>query len=347
VYGSLAKRTQPKLFFLDTIDPDKLVVLKELFEEQAESASDVVVNVISKSGTTTETVVNAEALYALLSEMFGNMSSQVVVTTDEGSALWDLADSYGFLKLPIPVKVGGRFSVFSPVGLFPLGLAGISIRELLEGARSMRNLCLEGVDTNPALVTASTLYQLHTEGCILHNSFFFSPRMESVGKWYRQLMGESLGKEHNTDGEVVHEGIVPVVSIGSTDLHSMAQLYFGGPRIFFSTLVSVQDGVHDEGMHNSTHTVFAGLLEDIEGKSQYDVMQSISGGVAATYKKLFLPHMSIVFPELSAFSLGQFLQYNMMMIAYLAKLLKVNAFDQPNVEAYKIETRRLLRGEEM
>lgn len=343
-YVSISKDVHPKLFFLDTIDQGKIAVLKKLFETEATEPHDVVINVISKSGTTAETIVNAEVLYASASEVLGDMRGQVVVTTDEGSALWNLAESYEFLKLPIPKKVGGRFSVFSPVGLFPLALAGISIDELLEGARSMRDICLENVDINPALETASVLHLLHTKGIVAHNSFFFSPQMESVGKWYRQLMGESLGKEHDMAGNVVHEGIVPLVSIGSTDLHSMAQLYFGGPRVFFTTLITVKDETPDTSLKDPAELVFSKLVEDIDDKSQYEVMQSLSGGVEATYANLSLPHMSIVFPEISAYTLGQYLQYNMMTIVYLAKLMKVNAFDQPSVEVYKIETRRLLKG---
>ena len=153
----------------------------------------------------------------------------------------------------------------------------------------------------------------------LLNEFYFAPELESLGKWYRQLVGESLGKSHDV-------GITPIVSIGSTDLHSMAQLYFGGPRDKFTNLIRVEN---EQGT--------AALA-----KSFFKIMNAIYGGVRAAYIKNQLPFTEIIFEDISEHTLGAYMQFKTMEIMYLGRLMDVNAFDQPAVEDYKEETRKLL-----
>jgi glucose-6-phosphate isomerase len=160
-----------------------------------------------------------------------------------------------------------------------------------------------------------------------------------MGKWYRQLMRESIGKEHDKEGNVAHIGITPMVSIGSTDLHSMAQLYFGGPRDKFTCFVSAPQ---EEDVAISQEQVFLHLVEGIQGKTFAQIMEAIMGGVRAAYQKNELPYVDIALPEISEVVLGQYLQFRMMEMMFLAQFLNVNAFDQPNVEDYKAETRKLL-----
>ncbi|MCK5095743.1 MAG: hypothetical protein KAR24_00080 [Candidatus Pacebacteria bacterium] len=343
VYDTYKRDRFPKLLFLNTINEERLTTIRELLIDEAQDDREFVINVISKSGHTTETIANFEILHNELSKYFGDISDRIVVTTEEGSLLWDQAHDLGYKRLPIQKRVGGRYSVFSPVGLFPLGLAGVPIRELLEGACVMREECLSSDWWgNPALVSALALYEANSHGNFIHNSFFFSPQMESVGKWCRQLVGESLGKEEDIDGNKVHAGITPIISIGSTDLHSMAQLYFGGPRDKFTTIITVQDMM---GVHTVPEaTVFERLVENMNGKSAVDLMRAIISGVHTTYKKLKLPFIVVEFPELSAFTLGQYLQYKMMETMYMAHLMNINAFDQPSVEYYKKETQAFLRA---
>ena len=166
--------------------------------------------------------------------------------------------------------------------------------------------------------------------------------MESVGKWYRQLTGESIGKRENLDGEEAHEGITPIVSIGSTDLHSMAQLFYGGPHDKLTTLVYAKQSPAEVKVPQDL--VFPGLVDDITGKSYKEIMQAIYGGVKKAYEKNGLPYMEILFPEISEYTVGQFLQFKMCEMMYLAQLLNVNAFNQPAVEDYKSETRELLKS---
>lgn len=339
------QRSLPKLLFLDTTSPKKMQAVLSILKRNAKNSESFIINLVCKSGETTEPIANFEILYKELSQEFGDIKSRVVVSTDKSLKLWKSAEDIGFSLLSIPKQVGGRFSVLSAVGLFPLGLSGIDVRALLEGASVARDKCLsDEVLENPAIMSATLLYHYYQKGITIHNNFYFASELESLGKWCRQLTGESLGKELDIKGEVIHSGITPIVSIGSTDLHSMAQLYFGGPRDKFTTLVSVQNKGEDISVPEVP--ILEGLISGLAGKSLGSITDAIYGGVEATYKKLELPFMSIVLPEVSPYILGQYMQYKMMETMYLAKLLNVNAFDQPSVGGYKQETRQILEARE-
>lgn len=330
----------PKLVFLETVSAKAIEALKRVLTD-VRSVDEICVNVISKSGTTTETVANFEVLYAILQERFGErVRERVVVTTDEGSKLWEQAQVNDYAKLSLPKQVGGRYSVLSAVGLFPLALAGVNIDALRAGAVAMREQCLrEDLSNNPAASSAMVTYAYWRKGIHIHNTFFFNPELEMLGKWYRQLMGESLGKEYDVNGIESHIGITPIVSIGSTDLHSMAQLYFGGPNDKLTNFVWAPQ---DDSVRIPEQEVFPGLVSGIAGKSFSEMMDAIRDGVQATYQRRGLPYIDIELVDISEQSLGEYLQFRMMEMMYLAKLLNVNAFDQPNVEEYKIETRKIL-----
>jgi glucose-6-phosphate isomerase len=342
VMDAFDRGRSPKLLFLDTTSESKSHVVAQLLENECSRAEDFVINIISKSGGTTETAVNFELLYEALRKKFGDIHERVVVTTDEGSPLWDRAQQKSFTRLSIPANVGGRYSVFSAVGLFPLGLAGVSLRELQDGARDSRDTSMQEGGVDPSLVSAAVFFHWYTKNVSIGNNFFFAPELESLGKWYRQLMGESLGKEHATSKKVVHSGITPIVSIGSTDLHSMAQLYFGGPRDKFTTIISVQN--QKEGSSVPASGALEGLVKHIEGKTAGDIMEAIVVGVRSAYADLGLPYMTVEFPVIKEYTLGAYLQYKMQETIYLAHLMQVNAFDQPNVEQYKVGTKKALEN---
>ena len=335
----------PKLLFLDTTSTKKMKAVLSILKRNAKNADSFIINLVCKSGETTETIANFETLYKELSQEFGDIKNRVVISTDKSLKLWKSAEDIGFSLLSIPKQVGGRFSVLSAVGLFPLGLSGIDIKALLEGARVAREKCLtEEILENPAIVSATLLYHHYQKGINIQNNFYFAPELESVGKWCRQLMGESLGKECDVDGQEIHAGITPIVSIGSTDLHSMAQLYFGGPRDKFTVFISVRDKGEDVCVPEAP--ILEGFISGLAGRSLGSITDAIHRGVEATYKKLELPFMSIAMPEISSYVLGQYLQYKMMETMYLAKLLNINAFDQPSVKGYKQETRQILEARE-
>jgi len=155
-------------------------------------------------------------------------------------------------------------------------------------------------------------------------------------------MGESIGKEFNKEKERVFEGITPTVSIGSVDLHSMAQIYLGGPYDKFTTFVNVKQNNSDVTVPNLSE--YSKLVDVIQGKKLKEIMDAISIGTQTAFKKGERPFMEITLPDKTEYSIGQLLQLKMMEMMYLGFLLNVNPFDQPNVEDYKIETRKILEG---
>ncbi|MAG11362.1 MAG: hypothetical protein CMI52_00950 [Parcubacteria group bacterium] len=335
--------SHPKIIFVDTVSAHMMMDVVALLKERIVHADEILINVVTKSGGTTETIGNFETLYNALSERFQNLKDRVVVTTNEGSKLWNAAEKVGIDRIAIKEKVGGRFSVFSAVGLFPLQCAGLDVKALLEGAADMRDECLKGdAQSNPALASAAITAHHHRHGVHINNTFLFNPELESVGKWYRQLTGESIGKRENLDGEEVREGITPIVSIGSTDLHSMAQLFYGGPHDKLTTLVYAKQ--LPTQIKVPEDLVFPGLVEDITGKSYKKIMAAIYGGVKKAYEKNDLPYIEVLITEINEYAIGQFLQFKMCEMMYLAQLLNVNAFNQPAVEDYKDETRELLKS---
>jgi len=329
----------PKMLFAETTDPEWLAAVSRLLETLS-SSDEVLVTVISKSGGTTETLANFEVIMKVLGAKFGNVDERVVVISDEGSKLWNAAGAKNIARLAIPAPVGGRYSVLSAVGLLPLASVGVDIAQLRQGASEMLDRVL-GND-NIAAESAAVLAQSYVQGRVINDNFFFHPELESIGKWYRQLMGESVGKERDLQDRVVHVGITPTVSLGSTDLHSVGQLYLGGPKDKLSTFVS-SNKVADVGVPDER--VFSELVPMVTGKSAQTVMSAILEGVQIAYQKADLPYMQVILDAIDEYSIGAFLQFKMVEMMYLGQLLDVNSFDQPNVESYKIETKQILESE--
>jgi len=330
---------KPEVLFADTIDPDLLFVIKKRMQYYLRQNKRVLLNVITKSGSTTETIANFEVLLNVLKRHRKDANKYVVVTTSKGNKLWNLAADNGWSLLEIPDNVGGRYSVFTPVGLFPLGMLGINIRKLLAGARDMREKCIqEDTRKNPAALGASLIF-LHAKKRNIYDHFLFANDLESLGKWYRQLMAESIGKEHNKQGKKVSKGITPTVSIGSTDLHSMAQLYLGGPHDKFTNFVTVH---FDHNIKVPTYSSFDNLVSDLQGKEYSAIMRAIFEGVKKAFKKDKRPFTETRLDTKSEETIGALMQLKMIEMMLLGKLMNVNPFNQPSVERYKKETRKIL-----
>jgi len=331
-YDNLELDRFPKMLFLDT--QDERILKKTLtLLSRCSSPDEFMINAISKSGGTTETMANLELLSSALTERFGNISKHIVFTTVEGSKMHEKAVEKGIDTLFMPGRVGGRYSVFSAVGLFPLALIGINVEELRNGAANMRDICgkRSSSENNPAMISASILYQSSLLSKNINDNFIFLPQLESLGKWYRQLMGESIGK----DGK----GITPTVSMGSVDLHSMAQLYLDGPNDKVTTFISGETQLEET---HEPDTLEFDIVPVIAGKSIHSIMNAIVGGTQIAYKNQGRPYMHIQLETLNEETLGEFIQFKMIEMMYLGKLFEVNAFDQPAVEIYKVETKKLL-----
>lgn len=341
-YESVETRT-PRVIFIDTINQNFIPKIKSLLYSVS-SPDEIAVFIVSKSGKTLETVVNANLIISELDVIFGDEHvKRVAVISDQNSPLYSFAKEKNMLAIPIPQKIGGRFSVFSAVGLLPLALSCINIESFFKGAQNMRDICLEDLENNPAAISASILFEYNKKGRNIHDTFLFNPELESLGKWYRQLLAESVGKNDNKEGNEVRAGITPTVSIGSNDLHSVAQLYFGGPQDKITTFVRAEEmGDDSQEIIIAKDSSGSELIPNMEGKSAGEISKAIYEGVKSSYEEKGLPFMEIGLSEISSEALGEFLQFKMMEVVYLGDLYDVNAFDQPSVELYKERTRNLL-----
>lgn len=335
---------EKKILFADTVDSDLVFDIIRIIEPLLQNKEKILLNLVSKSGSTTETIANFEVLLQLLEKYSDNPKESIVVTTDYDSKLWHLAKEKQYSLLEIPKKVGGRYSVFSTVGLFPLAMMGVKIEQLLQGAKQMRLRCLdENFNKNPAAIGAACALLHFKDKKNIHDLFLFSDDLESIGKWNRQLVAESVGKEHDLSGNQVFTGLTPTYSIGSTDLHSVAQLYLGGPFDKFTTFVKVKTNKHD--LIIPRFKEYVSLVQGIQQKPMQEIMSAIYNGITTAFIKGNRPFMEIILPDKSESSIGQFMQYKMMETMYLGGFLQINPFDQPNVELYKKETRNLLNKE--
>ncbi len=332
---------RPKMIFVDTNNTKLLAVYTKKIIPKIKKAEQMLLITISKSGGTIETLANTEILLDALKVKIPDIKKRVVVITDEGSDYWNVAKKNRMAHLAIPKNVGGRYSVLSAVGLFPLAALGLDIKDFLRGAQDIRPYCLNiDVEHNPAAQSAAILSHFVQNGKSINDNFIFNSELESLGKWYRQLMGESVGKEHDTSGDVVHAGLTPTISIGSTDLHSVGQLYLGGPRDKITTFIYSTDT--GDSIPVPDDRVFPSVVEMINKKDTDDIMDAILGGVKIAYNKNKLPYMEIQLSGITPYEIGAFMQFKMIEMMYLGNLLDVNAFDQPNVESYKTETKQLL-----
>lgn len=342
-YRDIVPEGRPRLVFVDTTNAVLLRYYTDTILSTLTTADELLLVSISKSGGTTETIANTEILLTAAYARWEHVHERVVIITDEGSAYWHAAEAAHITHLAIPKKVGGRYSVLSAVGLLPLCALGLDIDALHQGAQDIRAYCLhEDRAHNPAAQGAAVMAYQYRNGKTINDTFVFNSELESLGKWYRQLLGESIGKEHDVMGNQVYTGITPSVSVGSTDLHSVGQLYLGGPKDKLTTFVySTESG---NSIPVPTSRVFPTVVEMINGKSTSDIMKAILEGVKIAYNAQSVPFMSVELAGITPYELGAFMQFKMMEMMYLGMLLNVNPFDQPNVESYKLETKRILEA---
>lgn len=314
-----------KILFADTTDPFSISQILAISKKHLEGGGHAIINVISKSGTTLETLCNFDVIYSRLKKISPSRV-HVVATSDEGSASLSFASDAGFEILQIPRMVGGRYSVFSNAGLFPLSIIGINCKSLLEGAKAANLDCLKNPSSSPAALMASSLYLHFLGGKTMHVNFLFCSNLHGFGMWQRQLMAESLGKNG--------QGITPTCAIGTTDLHSMAQLYLGGPKDKTFRFITIDNFGAD---------FKAGKMAgEGKGKSLSHVMHSVFGGVKRAFANEQIPFAHVVLSSLNEKSLGYIMQEQMIETMMLGHLLNVNPFDQPEVEKYKKEAKKLL-----
>jgi glucose-6-phosphate isomerase len=326
------------ILFLDTLDPVYMHTTLQRVERELSNGNTIIINFISKSGSTLETLINFSTVCNVLRTYHPETwQKYVVITTDKDSPLWHYAHDYEIETLVVPTHVGGRFSVFSAVGLFPLLLLGIDIHQLCAGARDAVYRTLQESPHAMAMLSAAVLYEYYTHEISIHDTFLFAPQLRQYGEWYKQLCAESLGKENNRGTRV---GITPTVSIGSTDLHSLGQLYLGGPSVRITTFIQVQ---YQGDIEVGNDELFKyTVLSKIDG-SFNKIIDAIAQSTQEAYQDIGRPYMVIKLPNLSAYTIGALMQYKMLEIVYLGYLLEVNPFNQPEVELYKKKMHTMIK----
>lgn len=297
---------------------------------------DFSINVISKSGTTTEPAIAFRILKEILEEKVGKEESKerIFVTTDKNKgALKDLADQEGYETFVVPDDTGGRFTVLTAVGLLPIATAGLDIDKLMEGAQKTREVCLdENLEDNPAMQYAGIRNLLYEDGKSIEILVTYEPRLSYVQEWWKQLYGESEGK----DGK----GIFPASVVNTTDLHSMGQWIQDGQRIIFETVISIDEAPADITLKEDEKNLDG--LNYLAGKSLDEVNKKAMEGTRQAHLDGKVPNIGIILDRLDEESLGQLLYFFEMAVGISGYLLGVNPFDQPGVEMYKTNMFQLL-----
>jgi glucose-6-phosphate isomerase len=328
------------LWVTDNIDPDYCFGLLDGLDMRR-----VGFNVVSKSGHTMETLAQFQWAYQLLKNRLGEAQARerLIITTDpENGPLRSLARQAGLPSLPVPPDVGGRFSVLSAVGLLPAALTGIDLEELLAGARFMDQRLKESApDRNPAFRLAALWYLFATvKHCPILVFMPYANALGGLADWFGQLWAESLGKQHEVQGQVVHTGSTPVKAMGSTDLHSQFQLYMAGPADKLITFLAV-----DKFEHNvEVPDLFPGQpdLDFLGGQSLNELIRAERQAAAFHLMQAGRPNLTLHIPEVNPFTVGQLIYLLEVATVAAGFFYGVNAFDQPEVAGYKRTTYGLL-----
>ncbi len=290
---------------------------------------DVSVVVISKSGTTTEPALSFRIIRELLSKKYSEeqLKKRIICVTDaKKGALRKVADKYGYRSYVIPDDVGGRFSVLTPVGLVPLAIAGVDVKALVAGARAAeQEYGVADVSKNAAYRYAAARFQLFQKGKRIEVLSSFYDNMVSVNEWWKQLFGESEGKEG--------KGIFPASLILSTDLHSMGQLMQDGVRNIFETFVDIEKSQYRIFIPKDPEDIDG--FNCVAGKDLDFVNKQAYKATAAAHSEGGVPNMTIVLTQADAFHLGQLYYFFEKAVAVSGYLSGVNPFNQPGVESYK------------
>lgn len=320
------ERTSPAVVYAgQNIGEDYLYELQELLKNKKFGIIS-----ISKSGTTTEPALAFRLLKTQLEEQQGKEAAKnlIVCVTDKArGALRTLATQEGYKTYVIEDNIGGRYSVLSPVGLLPIAVAGFDIRKLVEGAVTMEKLCGEDVsfEENPAAQYAAVRNELYKTGKTTEILVNFHPKLHYIGEWWKQLYGESEGKEN--------KGIFPAAVDFTTDLHSMGQWIQEGERNIFETVISVNEPnytkifPHDEANLDGLNFLSGKRVDEVNKMAELGTMIAhVDGGV---------PNLKIELPKLNEYYLGELIYFFEKACGISGYVLGVNPFDQPGVEAYK------------
>ncbi len=304
------KKPKIKTLFAEGLDSDKLFFIKKSLETALKSGTSVLINAISKSGKTIETLAGLEVLTKTLKKYAKDWQERITITSALETPLHKKALKENITFLEVPKNITGRYSIFTNAGLFPLKILGFDIKALIKGAKKTKEIF--------AKKTALIKYYHYKKGRRINVFFPFSESFYGFKEWANQLVAESLGKNRT--------GITPITSIGTPDLHSMLQLYLGGPDDKFTTFIKVKN-------EYNVRTSFG----------DYEQMLDLTYKcIKNEYKRFKRPFIELVLENKREECMGELFMHLMLETIFFAKLLGINPFDQPNVEHYKeILTRKL------
>lgn len=342
-----ARKGDPRLFVMDNIDP---VTFRELM--RIAPPAKTLYNVISKSGSTAETMSQLLIVIAAIEKKLGRDAVQdhVIVTTNprdpkvKPSLLHPVADEYGLKEFAVPANVGGRFSVFSPVGMFPAAMMGMDVDAMMEGCAAMDARCASAsLDENPAYLRAAVQYLADTrKGKSISVMMPYADSLRYVADWYAQLWAESLGKQYSLDGQEVFAGQTPVKALGATDQHSQVQLYREGPNDKIINVIEVKR--FDKTQRIPDALPFLSGVDYLRGSSMNKLMAAELQGTVEALKTSKRPVSRIVLPKVTAHTVAQLLYMFEVETAMAGRLYNVQTFDQPGVEEGKRVARMLMGG---
>jgi len=327
-----------KVLVYDNVDP---VFLAEILDQI--NLETTIFNVITKSGTTAETMAGYMILTDLVKKRFPqDYKRRIVITTDrEKGFLRQVINSEGYHSFVVPDNVGGRFSVLTDVGLVSSAFAGMDIDALLNGAGAMRERCAtEELMANPAYLNGLLHYHYMREGRNISVMMPYSNALYDFADWYRQLWAESLGKRRDTRGREVLVGQTPVKALGTTDQHSQVQLYAEGPMDKVFTFLTVESFQHDfviPDLHPDRSEV-----SYLGGKKLSQLLNAEALATSIALTKAGRPNATIAFPAIDEYHLGEFIMLYEIQTVFTGKLLHIDPLDQPGVEAGKIATYALM-----
>ena len=286
--------------------------------------------VISKSGTTTEPAIAFRIIKEEIEKRYGKeeAKSRIVAITDQArGALKTLATQEGYQTFVIPDNVGGRFSVLTPVGLLPLAVGGVDIEALVAGAQAMEAATAEGVafDDNLAAQYAATRFELYKAGKKIESLGSYEPKLQNINEWWKQLYGESEGKEN--------KGIFPASVTFTADLHSMGQYIQEGERTLFETIISVEKPAHEVKVEADEANLDG--LNFLAGKRLHEINKMAELGVQLAHIDGGVPNLLIQIPAIEEKAIGALLYFFEKACGISGYLIEVNPFNQPGVEAYK------------
>ena len=326
------KRKAPQIYYVG--NSMSAAYIEELIDLIGDK--DFSVNVISKSGTTTEAAVAFRVFRELTEKKYGKegAAKRIYSTTDKArGALKTLSDEEGYECFVIPDDVGGRFSVLTAVGLLPIAASGADIDKLMEGAAHLREICLNNdFSENPALRYAAIRNILYRKGKSVEILANYEPSLHYISEWWKQLYGESEGKDQ--------KGIFPASVDLTTDLHSMGQFIQDGSRLMYETVLVVEKPRRDFTLKSAENDI--DCLNYLSGKTMDYVNKCAMKGTIAAHVDGNVPTLLVEIPEQTEYHLGELFYFFEFAVGVSGYMLGINPFDQPGVEFYKANMFRLL-----